>query len=150
MRRHDTDFSLGVFLLFLLFSIIFTIFPERAAGQRRVDRSEMYHRVWAVAPMIGSGTLADPIRPKHAPAALAPPGNRNGILGFAFTPTDDGKRAIVLFVAADRAALNEILQDSDPSVVSFARSRAGAASIEASLGRYKKNFHLRDLQVVVP
>jgi hypothetical protein len=83
--------------------LAFTI-PSFLFAQRRVDGNNMYHRVWAVVPMVGAGTLSDPYRPKHVPAAPIAPGDRSGILGFAFTPTDDGKHAIVLFVAANRAA----------------------------------------------
>ncbi len=124
--------------------------PSFLFAQRRVDGNNMYHRVWVVVPMVGSGTLADPYRPKHVPAAPAAAGDRSGILGFASTPTDDGMHAIVLFVAANRAALNEILRDTSPGVVAFAAGKLGGAAIEAALAKYKANFHLQDLRVVVP
>ena len=135
---------------FVLFSLLTFALPSVLFAQRRVDGNNMYHRAWAVVPMVGSGTLADPYRPKHVPAAPAAPGDRSGILGFASTPTDDGTHAIVLFVAANRAALNEILQDTSPGVVAFAAGKSGGAAIEAALARYKANFHLSDLRVVVP
>jgi hypothetical protein len=71
-------------------------------AQRSVDPRNTYHRVIAVVPMIGSGTPTDPLRPKYAPA----PGSStpSGIVGFTQVPTDDGKAAIVEFVARTRAA----------------------------------------------
>jgi len=79
----------------------------------------MYERVLAVVPMVGSGTLADPIRPAYAPlpttsaitnpvlTAASTPGVtplRQGIIAFSYVMSDDGKLALVEFVAVDRGA----------------------------------------------
>ena len=37
-------------------------------GQNRVSPEMMYHRVWAVVPLIGKGTSDDPRRPMFAPS----------------------------------------------------------------------------------
>jgi len=47
-------------------------------AQRRVDAHWNYHRVIAVLPMQGSGSAADPIRPKHAPMPQAGSPSRSG------------------------------------------------------------------------
>jgi hypothetical protein len=103
-----------------------------------------------MVPLVGSGTFADPIRPKYTPATPVAPANRKGVLGFASVLADDGKHAIVEIVGATRADLNEILSDKSPDVVSFLKGRDSRTSIETSLQVYKKNFRLEDLQVVLP
>src|ERR1700691_4465124 len=83
-------------------------------AQRSVDPRNTYHRVICVVPMIGSGTAADPKRPLYAPApGIALP---NGIIGFTQVPSDDGKSAIVEFVARNRSAFHAILADSSITV----------------------------------
>ena len=44
-----------------------------ALPQLHVDRRNLYERVWAVVPLVGSGTADDPVRPKYAP--VPPPAN---------------------------------------------------------------------------
>src|SRR5215472_388171 len=78
-------------------------------AQRRVDPRNTYNRVIAVVPLIGAGTASDPKRPKYAPWPVSP--DPNGILGFVFQPTDDGKSAIVEFVAQNRSAFSLLLAD---------------------------------------
>src|SRR5436190_18571722 len=56
-------------------------------GQMPVDSRNLYERVWAVVPMIGSGTYHDPKRPLYAPlpaanAAERAAAGRSGILCF--------------------------------------------------------------------
>ena len=93
----------------------FLMFAGVVCAQHSVDPRNTYHRVICVVPMIGSGTAADPRRPQYAPA----PGSAlpDGIIGFTQVPTDDGKFAIVEFVAQDRKAFQAILADS--TVTSF-------------------------------
>lgn len=78
-----------------------------AVGQRRVDPHNLYVRVWAVVPVVGSGTKADPIRPLYAPgpAALSAMAQRQGIIAFSAQLSDDKKFALVEIVGRDRAAL---------------------------------------------
>lgn len=77
----------------------------------RVDARNLYYRVYCVVPFVGSGTAADPRRPKHA---------------------------LVEFVGANRAALQEILDD--PNIQVFERNRATAAQVEAA-------FHRDDIRI---
>jgi len=53
-------------------------------AQRRVDSLHTYHRVIAVVPLQGSGTSADPVRPKHAPAPQAGRPSPDGIIASLF------------------------------------------------------------------
>lgn len=83
------------------------------SGQPRVDPRNMYERVLAIVPLVGAGTAADPQRPKHAPLPNAvDPTSRTGILGYMYVLSDDGKFALVEYVARDRSAFATILEDS--------------------------------------
>jgi hypothetical protein len=115
-------------------------------AQHSVDPRNTYHRVIAVVPMIGSGTAADPRRPEYAPApgSAAP----NGIIGFTQVPTDDGKFAIVEFVARTRKALLPIL--SDTTITTYEKGTLAGTAIESALQSFKKGFSLVQFEVVMP
>jgi hypothetical protein len=115
-------------------------------AQHSVDPRNTYHRVIAVVPMIGSGTAADPRRPQYAPApgAAAP----NGIIGFTQVLTDDGKSAIVEFVARTGTALLPILADT--TITAYEKGSQPGSAIEAALQVRKKGFSLVNFEVVMP
>src|SRR5687768_16450605 len=79
--------------------------------QSRVDLENRHERVIAIVPMIGTRTSADPRRPLFAPA---PNEFRvgQGIIEYQWTPSDDGKYAVVEFVAKTRRELAHIVADS--------------------------------------
>jgi hypothetical protein len=110
-----------------------------------------YHRVIAVVPIVGAGTKADPRRPAYVPVPVPVMGkapSRSGIIGFSFLESDDKKFAIVEFVAADPAALKPIL--ADKNVTAFEKDKAKRSDIEPKLQKFKKDFTLEQLQVMVP
>ena len=115
-------------------------------AQHSVDPRNTYHRVICVVPMIGSGTAADPRRPQYAPA----PGSAlpDGIIGFTQVPTDDGKFAIVEFVARTRKALLPILDDT--TITSYEKGLQSATAIETALQSRKKGFSLLQFEAVMP
>lgn len=115
-------------------------------AQQRVDPRDTYHRVIAVVDLVGSGTATDPKRPRYAPT----PGSTasSGIIAFTQVATDDGKSAIVEFVARDRKALAAILADT--SIPTFEKGVASAGAIESALQKYKKGFTLAQFEVVMP
>ena len=117
-----------------------------ASAQHSVDPRNTYHRVICVVPMIGSGTAADPRRPLYAPA----PGSAlpNGIVAFTQVPTDDGKSAIVEFVARTRSAFSAVLADT--SITTFEKGTQSGSAIEAALQKVKKGFSLVQFEVVMP
>ena len=96
--------------------------------------------------LVGSGTAADPKRPKYAPA----PGSAlpNGIIGFTQVPSDDGKSAIVEFVARNRSAFQAIFADTTITV--YEKGTQSATAIEAALQAVKKGFSLVQFEVVMP
>lgn len=62
-------------------------------------------------PLTGAGTYADPRRPIFAPTGVE--SKDGGIIEYRWTPSDDGRYAVVEFVALDRKALQPILSDPE-------------------------------------
>ena len=121
-------------------------------AQDRVDRRNLHERVWAVVPMIGTGTADDPLRPAYIPAPLPPgtPPSTDGIIGFAMQLTDDRKHAIVQFVARDRAAFKDLFADKSPDVRVFEKGKAKKEDIEKEFRKFKKDFDLDQMGVALP
>jgi len=117
-----------------------------ASAQHSVDPRNTYHRVISVVPMIGSGTVADPHRPKYVPAPGA--ASPDGIIGFTQVPTDDSKLVIVEFVARNHKALEAILADT--TITSYEKGTQSASAIETALRSLKKGFSLVQFEVVMP
>lgn len=91
---------------------------------RRVPPGMMYHRVWIISPLVGSGKPGDPKRPSLVPAPPAPdskptPGPaavpaaetaQTGLLGFQMQVSDDGKYALAELVYATPLAFQTALK----------------------------------------
>jgi hypothetical protein len=78
-----------------------SVFAATLFAQRNVSPENMYHRVYAVVPMVGAGTSADPQRPMLVPLAgsrQTETGGRPDLLGYQMQLSDDGKFALVEFV----------------------------------------------------
>jgi hypothetical protein len=116
------------------------------SAQRRVDPRNSYTRVIAVVPLTGSGTAADPKRPKYAPWPASP--NTSGIIGFIFEPTDDGKSAVVEFVAQNRAAFSVLLADKTIEV--FQKGAVSKSAIETAIKQVRRDFSLDSFGMVMP
>lgn len=119
------------------------------SAQQRVSSFNMYERVWAIVPMTGGGTLDDPARPMYAPAPKEMnPATGTGILAFTFVTSDNGKFALVEFVARDQTAFQQIL--SDTTITAFLKGRDKRADAEAAFAKYKKNFNFTTFGAVLP
>ena len=68
------------------------------------------------------------------------PTSRAGIIAYTYVPSDDGKFALVEFVARDRAAFKAILADS--SVKAFLKGVHPLADAVAAFKQYSKNFDI--------
>jgi hypothetical protein len=86
----------------------------------------MHERMTAVVPFIGAGTYANPKRPMFAPG---PQEKASAFLSYSWEPSDDGRYAIVEFVALDRKAFAAILSDSR-TLKSFVKGRDKGSDIE--------------------
>jgi hypothetical protein len=111
-----------------------------ASAQEQVDSRNLHERIIAVVPVTGAGTYADPKRPLFAPTAEE---LRKGsaIVEYNWSPSDDGRYAIVEFVAHDRKALAPILEDAR-TVKAFEKGKSKKNDIEKELKIFRKDFSL--------
>jgi len=121
-------------------------FASAVCAQRQVDAKFTYSRVICVVPFVGQGTAADPKRPEYAPWPAST--NPTGIIGFSYLPSDDGRLAIVEFVALHRAAFQALFNDT--SITVFEKGLVSKATIEAAIQRHRRNFNLDTFGVVMP
>jgi hypothetical protein len=134
-----------------------------APAQRRVDSRNLYERILAVVPMVGAGTVSDPVRPAYAPlpatSAITNPVPtavstngviplRQGIIAYSYVISDDGKSALVEFVAADRGAFKDVLADT--TIKAFLKGRDSIDDAVAEFVKHKANFTLDMLGAIVP
>jgi hypothetical protein len=120
---------------------------QPAWSQHPLDPGMRYHRVLAVVPLVGRGTGDDPKRPMFALPPNQPVGS-SGILAFQHVLSDDGALALAEFVAADRGALNGLLNFNDPRVKAFEVGRHTRAEIEAEFKKHKTNFSFDNFRPV--
>jgi hypothetical protein len=114
----------------------------------RVDSGSAYERCYAIVPVIGSGTMADPRRPLYAPApGDVHPEKHTGILGYHFELSDNGQFALVEFVAVDRTAFQALLSDS--TVQSFVRGTNTLSNVVAAFQLLKKDFDISHFRMAV-
>jgi hypothetical protein len=141
-----------------------------AIAQPRVDPRNMYQRVIAIVPMVGSGTEADPRRPEYAPlppaattattSATAAPSapapatpatplaGSTGILGYAMVESDDGNFAIVEFVSRSQSIFQNILADT--TIQAFLMGRDTRQAAEAAFQKLKPSFSIANFLVRLP
>jgi hypothetical protein len=128
-----------------------------AFAQHRVDPGSMYARVYAIVPMIGSGTWDDPKRPMFAPLPTQmTPGSRTGIIAFNQVTSDDGNFALIEIVTANRSELASVTSpiqaqlSTVPGLQLFDRSTTSPATVQSAFQLLKKNFDITKFRVVVP
>jgi hypothetical protein len=118
----------------------------------------LHERVVAVVPIVGTGTENDPKRPLfvplpprqpargQAPVIPAPePGALNNLISWNMVVSDDGRFALVEFIARDRKDLLPVLNANRVDVKAFERGKATKAEIEAELKKHKPSFKLEHL-----
>jgi hypothetical protein len=98
---------------------------------------------------VGTGTATDPKKPQYVPAARTSANQPlPGIIGFAQQVSDDGRYAIVEYVARDLASAQQILNDK--SIKAFIKGKDKRADIELELRKFKNDFNLDRFGVVMP
>ena len=141
---------------FVRWCCVSTLALAPLCAQGRVDSRNLYERVYAIVPMTGSGTWADPKRPMFAPPpSQMRPDDRTGIIAFHHELSDDGKFALVEFVAPTKTALAPTLaQLRQGAAISgvriFERGKSTRAELEAAFKAAKKNFDFEKFQMVTP
>ena len=131
------------------FVCLMTFTPVAFAQPHRVDPRNMYERVLVVLPIVGKGTYADPRRPLYAPASAAiNPISRTAILGFTYVLSDDGQSALAEFVAKDRSAFKDILNDK--TLKPFLKNRDKVEDALTEFKKHKKDFDFKHFGVAIP
>ncbi len=120
-------------------------------AQQRVDSRNMYERALCVVPIVGAGTPDDPRRPQYAP--LPPPlgisPSTDGIIAFTFQPSDDGKLALVEFVARSQQAFRDLLADTNPDIKVFIKGKHKRDEIYKEFKKHKRDVDLDKFGVPV-
>jgi hypothetical protein len=93
-----------------------------APSAQGVSAGMMYHRVYVISPLMGSGKPGDPKRPIFAPAPpqppvqgatiarATPPSGHSGLLGYQMQLSDDGQTALVEMVFSDPISFQAVMQ----------------------------------------
>jgi hypothetical protein len=127
-------------------ALIFSVYPLNA--KRPVNPGHINERILAIVPMVGQGTLTDPRRPAYVPVpnSRAESGpDLAGIIGFRMVLSDDGRFALVEFVALERSAFADLLADRRPEVRVFEKGRVRREDIEVEFRKLRKDFQLEQL-----
>jgi hypothetical protein len=119
-----------------------------AAAQPRVYTLNRHERVLAIVPIVGQGTVADPARPMYTPVFSEDGPPPTGLLGFTSVLSDDGKFALVEFVARDRSAFRAILADS--TIKAFLKGRDSREAAETEFRKLRKDFSIANFGVRIP
>jgi hypothetical protein len=151
MRPVTTGLVISAAFLLLSLAPASPIFAQMRHSTAPTD--SLVH-VFAVVPIIGTGTPSDPKRPMFAPAqgvqAVALPiGNgpttaaatpRSGIIGYHMELSDDGNQAVVEFMAVSKADLQAILTTVDSRVQVFVKGEQTRDAVLAAFQAVKKDF----------
>ena len=123
------------------------IVTAAAPGQHRVDQRNTLERIVCVVPLVGAGTPRDPKRPQYAPWPPSRGQSKTEILSYSQQISDDGRFALVEFVARDRKAFQAVLNDKTIKV--FEKGKDKKEDIEKELKKFKRDFDLSKFGAVV-
>lgn len=134
--------------------------PAALAQMRHTPAAKDPHfHIYAIVPLVGTGTELDPKRPMFVPAtglpvslpvietAANPVAVRTGILAYNAQITDDGLGAIVEIVAATRGDLVPILSSLDTRVKVFQKGLDSISEMEAAFVARKKDFSFNTFRI---
>lgn len=113
-------------------AVVVCLLVSAVIADQRVSEMDLHERVYAIVPLTGAGPL------------LVPPTvgvGRDQILSWSWEPSDDGKFAIMEFVARDKAALKPILANKQV-VKAFERRKHGKDEVERELKKFKVKFSM--------
>lgn len=144
--------------LALLLTCVYTL-----SAQESVPTPMLYHKVWAIVPIVGKGTEDDPRRPMFVPSPAElrekseeaarqfrstgkkPEPETPVFLSYVMQLSDDKQSALVEFTGISPKAMAAITSSTTSGVKIFERGKTSKAEIEAEFGRYKRDFNLEKL-----
>jgi hypothetical protein len=137
-----------VLLLIILLAELF-LSTNLLFSQQRVSPKNTYERLIAIVPMVGAGTDEDPRRPMFVPPQGTDP-SRQGLIGVSYILSDDENFALVEFVARDRSAFKEILEEARNGLKVFEKGKGKKADLALAWRLHKREFNLENLGVSLP
>jgi len=133
-----------------LFVCSLSFFATQLSAQQKVSASNTYHRILATVPMIGAGTANDPRRPAYTPAPQRGANAKRSTIGFTAQISDDGRYALVEFVAKDPSAFKDLLADKRSDVKIFEKGKTKKEDIEREFKTLKTTIDLSKMEVTRP
>ena len=106
---------------------------------RKVDPQLTHERIIAIVPIIGAGNAKNPKHPQFS--------DLPGITGFTAELSDDGRYALVEFVAKDAKSLDPIANSGQRAE---RKDKSTKDSIYEDFKRYKKNFKPDRFGLAIP
>ena len=106
---------------------------------RKVDPQVTHERIIGIMPIVGTGTIKDPKHPLYSDLV--------GLTGFTAELSDDGRFALVEFVAKDSKVLTALVNSGQRL------ERKDSAAKDALLEefkRYKRNFKPERFGLAIP
>ena len=106
---------------------------------RKVDPQLTHERIIAIVPMVGAGTVKNPKHPLFS--------DQDGLTGFTAEISDDGRFALVEFVAKESKFLTAIANSGER------QERKDSPNKDALLEefkRYKRNFKPERFGLTIP
>jgi len=137
--------------MFALFALSATVSLSYGQGPGVIPVHSSMERCFAVVPLIGTGTVQDPIRPMFVPAngltsARIAGREALGIISYSYQMSDDGKSALVEFVSTNREGLREILESRAAGVQVFEQGRSSKTEVETVFKARKRDFDFSKFQ----
>lgn len=136
-RRKGMRIPSAVSLFILVFLLNGAI-----QAQYKVSPQHLYERIYAVVPMVGAGTYDDPRRPMFVVTDKNRWRNRIApqIIGYSYQVSDDGRLALVEFVARDPKALEPILSSRLANIRVFRKTKVQRQLVEQEFRKHKRDF----------
>ncbi len=126
-------------ILFAASALLLAQTQTTPAQFRKVDPHFTHERIIAIVPMVGAGTAKDPKRPLFS--------DLPGITGFTAELSDDGRTALVEFVAKDRSQLNGLVNSGQRLE---RKDSPGKDAILQEFKTYKRNFKPDRFGLAIP
>ena len=110
-------------------------------AQDHVSPENLGERVIAAVPFVGAGTAKDPRRPLFTPNPAEPLSDNARAVSYTILGvSDDGKSAIVEFVADNLKDLEPVLKAQRTDVKAFRKGHHPKAEIDQEFRRIKRDF----------
>ena len=124
---------------YLLAIIAIPSLPIAQAQFRKVDPQLTHERIIAIVPMVGAGTVKNPKHPLYS--------DLEGLTGFTAEVSDDGRFALVEFVAKDSKHLTTLANSGQRQA---RKDSPNKDAVLEEFKRYKRSFKPERFGLAIP